>query len=97
VPAPTSAASFHDGATIAHVAELQVDHCMRIIGIIIGLAVATIGGVIAYRAFYLDPRSAVVITNSSIREVPNTLRVASGMVLVVLGAAIAFFSARRKS
>lgn len=69
---------------------------MRIIGIIIGLAVATFGGVIAYRAFYIDPRSTVVITNSSIRAVPNTIRIASGIILVVLGAAIAFYSARRK-
>ena len=69
---------------------------MRIIGIIIGLAVATIGGVIAYRAFYIDPRSTVVITNSSIRAVPNTIRIASGIVLVALGAAISFYSARRK-
>lgn len=69
---------------------------MRIIGIIVGLAVATIGGVIAYRAFYLDPKTAVVITESSIRAVPNAMRVASGIALVVLGAAVAFFAARRK-
>ena len=64
--------------------------------IIIGLLVATIGGVIAYRAFFLEPSSAIVITDSNIREVPNTIRVASGIILVVLGAAMAFFAARRK-
>jgi hypothetical protein len=69
---------------------------MRIIGIIIGLAVATIGGVIAYRAYFLDPSTAVVITDTNVRELPNTMRVASGIALVVLGAAIAFVSARRK-
>ena len=69
---------------------------MRIIGIIVGLAVATIGGVIAYRAFYIEPSSVIVITNSSVREGPNMIRVASGIVLVVIGAAIAFFAARRK-
>ena len=69
---------------------------MRIIGIIIGLAVATIGGVIAYRAYFLDPSAAIVITETNIREVPNTMRVASGIALVVMGAAIAFFAARRR-
>lgn len=69
---------------------------MRIIGILIGLVVATIGGVIAYRAYFLDPSSAIVITDTSIREVPNTIRVASGIGLMVLGAAIAFVAARRK-
>lgn len=69
---------------------------MRIIGIIIGLVVATIGGVIAYRAYFLDPSSAIVITDTNIREVPNTMRVASGIALMVMGAAIAFFSTRRK-
>ena len=69
---------------------------MRIIGIIIGLLVATIGGVIAYRAYFLEPSSAIVITDSSIREVPNTIRVTSGILLAVLGAAIAFFAARRR-
>ena len=69
---------------------------MRLIGIIIGLAVATIGGVIAYRAYFLDPSAAIVITDANIREVPNTMRIASGIALMVLGAAIAFFAARRK-
>lgn len=71
-------------------------HVVRIIGIIIGLAVTTIGGVIAYRAYFLDPKTAIVITDSTIRAVPNTMRIVSGMALVVLGALIAFFAARRK-
>jgi hypothetical protein len=69
---------------------------MRIIGILIGLTVATIGGVISYRAYFLDPSSAIVITDTNIREVPNYMRMASGLALVVLGAAIAFVAARRK-
>jgi uncharacterized protein YneF (UPF0154 family) len=69
---------------------------MRIIGIIVGLIVATIGGVIAYRAFFIEPSAAIVITDASVREVPNTMRIASGIILVVIGAAIAFFTARRK-
>ena len=69
---------------------------MRPIGIIVGLVVAAIGGVIVYRAFFIDPSSAIVITDSNIREVPNTIRVASGVILLVLGAAMAFFAARRR-
>ncbi len=69
---------------------------MRTIGIILGLAVATIGGVIAYRALYIEPNAAVVITNETVRQVPNTFRVVSGVLLVIIGAAMAFFAARRK-
>ncbi|MFN2511787.1 MAG: hypothetical protein ABR568_10135 [Pyrinomonadaceae bacterium] len=70
---------------------------MRILGIIFGIVVAAIGGVIAYRALFLEPSSAVVITETDIREVPNTARVIGGMVLLVIGAAVAFFAARRRS
>jgi hypothetical protein len=69
---------------------------MRIVGIIIGLLVAAAGGVLAYRAFFIEPSAGVVITDTDVREVPNTLRVASGVILLVLGAALAFYSARRK-
>lgn len=67
---------------------------MRILGIIVGLAVAAFGGVLAYRAYHL--KSIIVITDTSVREGPNMLRVASGVALVAIGAAIAFFAARRK-
>ena len=70
---------------------------MRIIGIIVGIAIATVGGVIAYRAFFLEPSSAVVITETDVRELPNTARVVGGMALLVIGTALAFFAARRRS
>ncbi len=69
---------------------------MKIAGIIIGLLVAAIGGTIAYRALFLEPSAGVVITNESVREIPNTLRIASGIILLIIGAALAFFAARRK-
>jgi uncharacterized protein YjeT (DUF2065 family) len=62
---------------------------------IVGLALATVGGVIAYRALFLEPAAAVVITQEHVRELPNTLRVAGGVALLVAGAALAFFGARR--
>jgi hypothetical protein len=69
---------------------------LRIIGITLGLVVAAIGGVIAYRAFFIEPSAGVVVTNENVREIPNTLRVASGLILFILGACVAFFAARRK-
>ena len=70
---------------------------MKVLLIIIGIAVATLGGVIAYRALYLDPHTAFVVTNASVREVPNLWRIIGGLVLLVAGALVAFFAARRSS
>ncbi len=61
-----------------------------------GIVVAAIGGVIAYRAWFLEPSAAVVITETEVRELPNTLRVAGGLALLIIGAGVAFFVARRK-
>ncbi|HEX8649470.1 MAG TPA: hypothetical protein VF708_01415 [Pyrinomonadaceae bacterium] len=69
---------------------------MRIIALIVGLAVATIGGVIAYRALFLEASTAVVITETSVRELPNTWRVAGGILLLIIGACLAFLAARRR-
>jgi hypothetical protein len=70
---------------------------LRIIAIIFGIVLAAIGGVIAYRALFLEPSSAVLITNTEVRELPNTARVIGGIAMLVVGAALAFFSARRKT
>ena len=70
---------------------------MRIVGIIFGIVIAAIGGVIAYRALFLEPSSAVVITETEVRELPNTARVLGGMAMLVIGAALAFLAARRRS
>ncbi|MGB7921664.1 MAG: hypothetical protein WCF57_00335 [Pyrinomonadaceae bacterium] len=69
---------------------------MRIIAFIVGLLIAATGGVIAYRALFLEPSAAVVITERDVRELPNTLRVTGGLVMLVLGAGLAFLAARRK-
>ena len=61
--------------------------------IIFGIVVAAMGGVIAYRALFLEPSAAIVITNTEIRELPNYTRVVGGTVLLITGAAIAFFTA----
>lgn len=69
---------------------------LRAIAIVFGIVLAAAGGVIAYRAFFLEPSAAVVISERGIRELPNTLHAAEGIVLLILGAAIALTAAVRK-
>jgi LPXTG cell wall anchor motif len=69
---------------------------LRAIAIILGIVIAAIGGVIAYRAFFVDPSAAVVISNEAVRQLPNTGNVVEGIVLLIVGAAIAFAAAVKK-
>ena len=69
---------------------------MRLVALIIGLAVAAWGGVVAYRALFLDPATTVVITGESVREYPDMMRTAFGFLMLVGGASLAFFASRRK-
>jgi hypothetical protein len=64
--------------------------------LIIGILVATAGGVITYRALYVEPKSAVVITDTEVRELPNYTRVIGGALLFVGGSALALYSAVRR-
>ena len=69
---------------------------MRIASIILGIVIAAIGGVMAYRALFLDPKTTIVITSSDIHEAPNYSRVVGGSVLFIGGAAIAIYGATRR-
>ena len=71
---------------------------MRIVALIFGLAVSAWGGVIAYRALFLDPSATAIVNTGTgaVHEYPNMVRVASGFILLVVGACVAFFAARRK-
>jgi hypothetical protein len=71
---------------------------MRIVAFILGIAFAAWGGVIAYRAFFLEPGATAVINTGTgaIHEYPNLLRATSGLLMLVIGLCIAFFAARRK-
>ena len=69
---------------------------LKIIMIIFGIVLAAVGGVIAYRALFLEPSAAVVISESGVRELPDYFRVFTGAVLLIVGAAIAFTAAKRK-
>lgn len=63
--------------------------------LIVGLLVATAGGVTTYRALYVEPRHAVVISETGVRSVPDYKRVVAGALLLVGGAAVAFMAARK--
>jgi hypothetical protein len=69
---------------------------LRIFLIIFGVLLAAAGGVLAYRSYFLEPSAAVVITQTTVREVPNMTRVVGGLVLLGLGAAVAIFAALRR-
>ena len=69
---------------------------MKALLLTVGIIFATIGGVITYRALYVEPKSAVIITDSDVRELPNYTRVVGGALLFVGGTALALFAALRK-
>ena len=69
---------------------------MKALLLIVGILVATAGGVITYRALYVEPKSTVVITETDIRQIPNQARVVGGALMFVGGSALALFAAVRK-
>jgi hypothetical protein len=68
---------------------------LKVIIVAFGIVLAAVGGVIAYRAYFLEPTAAIVISESGVRELPDYFRIVSGLILLVLGAAIAFTAAVR--
>lgn len=70
---------------------------MKVLLLIVGIIVATAGGVMTYRTLYVEPRSAVVITETGIRQIPNQARVVGGALLFVGGSALALYAAIRKT
>ena len=69
---------------------------LRVVIFIIGVLIAAVGGVTAYRALFLEPDTTIVITNTNVHQYPNTLRVLGGLLLLLIGAGVAFFGARRR-
>lgn len=70
----------------------------RVIALIVGLGLAAWGGVIAYRALFIDPSATAVINEGTgaIHQYPNILRAASGLIMLACGACAAFFALRRR-
>jgi hypothetical protein len=64
--------------------------------ILVGLALATAGGVVAYRAAFVEPSTAIVISEEGIDEQPNMPRIVGGLACLLLGAGLAFYAARRR-
>jgi hypothetical protein len=69
---------------------------MKLVLTVIGIIVAAIGGVIAYRALFLEPSAAVVITDTRIEELPNYTRVLGGIALLIAGAGVALIAALKR-
>jgi hypothetical protein len=70
---------------------------MKALLLIVGVVVAVAGGVITYRALYIEPKSAFVVTESgNVRELPNQARVVGGALMFVGGSALALYAAIRK-
>ena len=70
---------------------------MKTLLLIVGILIATAGGVITYRALYVEPKSAVVITDSGIRQIPDQARVVGGALMFVGGSALALFAVTRRT
>jgi Sec-independent protein secretion pathway component TatC len=72
---------------------------MRVLLIIAGVVLAAVGGVIAYQAAFVAAPTAFVVNESSgsVHEVHSVGRIAGGVLLLIAGAGLAFFAARRRA
>src|SRR5205823_1840025 len=80
------------------IALRMAKEAVKLATLIFGLAVAAWGGVIAYSALFLDPSATAIVNTGTgaVHEYPNMVRVTIGIILLVGGACVAFFAARRK-
>lgn len=70
---------------------------MRALLSLVGILLAAAGGVIAYRAAFIAPRAAIVITDAGVSERPNLWRISLGLLLLLAGACLAFVAARPRT
>jgi hypothetical protein len=70
---------------------------LRAVLIIFGIILGAVGGVIAYRAYFLEPAASIVISNEGVHELPDTFRVVGGLALLIVGALLAFMAGVKKS
>jgi hypothetical protein len=70
---------------------------MKTLLLIVGIVIATAGGVITYRTLYVEPKTAVVITETGTRQLPNQAKVVGGALMFVGGSALALFAATRRT
>jgi hypothetical protein len=70
---------------------------MRVVALIFGIIIAAAGGVVAYRALFIEAGAGVVITEAgSVHELKDWWRASIGILMLLIGAGIAFYAARRK-
>ena len=69
---------------------------MKTLLLILGILIATVGGVVTYRALYIEPKSTVLITETGIRQLPDQARVIGGALMFVGGSALALFAVARR-
>ncbi|MGB9180465.1 MAG: hypothetical protein WCB68_14630 [Pyrinomonadaceae bacterium] len=70
---------------------------MKVVTCIFGIVIAAIGGALAYHGWFVEARTAALITSTgAVHEMPNLLHVIGGIILLIFGAALAFFSLRRR-
>jgi hypothetical protein len=70
---------------------------MRIVALIFGIIIAAAGGVLVYRALFVHTGASFVISDTgAIHEVQNWWKAAGGVALLLVGASVAFLSARRR-
>jgi hypothetical protein len=67
---------------------------LKLIISLAGISLAAVGGVVAYRAAFIAPHAAVVITGTSMRELPDLWRIVAGIALLIVGAGLAFLALR---
>ena len=65
--------------------------------VVVGIALAAAGGTMAYRAAFVEPRTAVLVSEEGVREVSNTPRIVGGITLFLLGVALPVYAARRRA
>jgi len=68
---------------------------MRVLVFFGGALVAAIGGVILYRTLFVEPPAGYIITETHVRELPDTVKLIAGSFLLLAGALVAFFSLKR--
>lgn len=78
------------------IANLKSKIPLRVVAFIFGLVMAAAGGVMAYRALFIEPSAALVITNTDVHEVQNWWKAAGGILMLLIGASLAFLAARKR-
>ena len=69
---------------------------MRVFLVIFGVVLAAAGGALAYRSYFVEPSAAVVVTDTTVRELPNMGRAGAGLLLLAAGAVVALYAALRR-